>query len=94
MDTLGGRIEKLILDLAAKRGGRVTLADFGRMVGDAEVGRGEPYSKSAVSEWIQNRAEPSLAAIKAMEKVTGRDRLWIAWGASKGAQRSTANRSS
>lgn len=68
----GKRIQQLVLDLAAKLNRRITLADFGEMVGRAEKGRGKPYSATAVSEWIQERNEPTIAAFQAMAKVAGR----------------------
>jgi len=68
------------LDLTSKLNRRVTLADFGEMVGKAEKGRGRPYSAGAVSEWIQERNEPSIAAFVAMSKVSGRTFAWVTLG--------------
>lgn len=56
------------------------------MVGKAEKGRGRPYSKGAVSEWVQDRNEPSLAAFLAMVAVSakhsppGRTKEWLIFG--------------
>lgn len=82
----GKRIEQLVFDLSAKLGRRITLAEFGELVGKAESGRNRPYSKSGVSEWIQERNEPTLAAFVAMAVVSakhtppGRSREWIIFG--------------
>jgi hypothetical protein len=82
----GKRIEQIVLDLSAKLGRRVTLAEFGEMVGKAEKGRGKPYSKTGVSEWIQERNEPTLAAFVAMVLVSarytppGRSFKWVTLG--------------
>lgn len=82
----GKRIEQLVFDLSAKFGRRVSLAEVGELVGKAEKGRHRPYSKSAVSEWIQERNEPTIAAFMAMETVSvkhtppGRRKEWFAFG--------------
>jgi len=79
----GKRIEKLIFELTAALGRRVTLADFGEMVGRAEKGRGKPYAATTVSEWIQDRGEPKFAAVVAMSAVSrkyappGHSESWI-----------------
>lgn len=80
----GKRIEKLIFELTAALGRRITLADFGEMVGKAEKGRGRAYSAGGVSEWIQDRNEPTFAAVVAMSSVSrkhappGHSEAWIA----------------
>lgn len=80
----GKRLEKLIFELTVALERRVTLADFGEMVGKVEKGRGRPYSAGAVSEWIQERNEPSFAAVVAMSVVSrkyappGHSEAWIA----------------
>jgi hypothetical protein len=80
----GKRIEKMIFELTAALGRRVTLADYGEMVGKVEKGRQRPYSAGAVSEWIQERNEPSFAATVAMSAVSrkhappGHSAAWIA----------------
>lgn len=80
----GKRLEKLIFELTVALERRVTLADFGEMVGKIEKGRGRPYSAGAVSEWIQERNEPSFAAVVAMSAVSrkyappGHSESWIA----------------
>lgn len=66
----GKRIQQLILELAAALGKRVTLEDYGTYVGKAESGRGKPWSKGAVSEWIQDRNEPGVATFVAMAAVS------------------------
>lgn len=82
----GGRIEQLIFDISAKLRRRITLAEFGEMVGKAEKGRGRAYSKGAVSEWVQDRNEPTLAAFLAMVAVSakhtppGRSKEWLIFG--------------
>lgn len=86
----GKRIEKLIFELTAALGRRVTLAVFGEMVGKAEKGRGKPYAATSVSEWIAERNEPSFAAAMAMSAVSrkhappGHSFTWIATGAEEG----------
>jgi hypothetical protein len=76
----GKRIQQLVLDLTARLNRRVTLAEFGDMVGRAEKGRSKPYSATGVSEWIQERNEPSIAAFQAMAKLSGRSFLWVTLG--------------
>lgn len=79
----GKRIEQLIFELTAALGRRVTLADFGEMVGKAEKGRGKSYAATTVSEWIQDRGEPKFAAVVAMSAVSrkhappGHSESWI-----------------
>lgn len=82
----GKRIEKIIFELTAALGRRITLADFGEMVGRAEKGRARAYSAGGVSEWIQERNEPSFAATLAMSAISrkhappGHSFSWIATG--------------
>ena len=82
----GRRIQQVVLDISAKLGRRITLEEFGELVGKAEKGRGRPYSKGAVSEWIQDRNEPTLAAFLAIVAVSvkhappGRTKEWIIFG--------------
>jgi transcriptional regulator with XRE-family HTH domain len=78
--TIGSRIQQVLLELSAKRNGRLTLEDLGALIGNAEKGRRRPYSSSAVSEWIQGRNEPRIATIEAIAKVSGRSRGWVAFG--------------
>jgi transcriptional regulator with XRE-family HTH domain len=82
----GRRIQQVVLDLSAKLGRRITLEEFGELVGKAEKGRGRAYSKSAVSEWVQDRNEPTLAAFLAIVAVTakyappGKSKEWLIFG--------------
>jgi hypothetical protein len=56
------------------------LAEFGEMVGKAERDRSKPYSATGVSEWIQERNEPSIAAFLAMARLSGRSFTWVTLG--------------
>lgn len=84
MDDLGGRIRQLMLELSARWGERVTLSQFGELVGKAEGRQG--YTAQAVGAWTEGRNEPTLGAIYAMSRVTGwpEEPAWppyrIAWG--------------
>lgn len=76
---LGKRIQQVMLEMGARSGQRVTLDDFGRMVARAE-GRKEPYKATTVSGWIHGASEPSLGALDAIARISGRSRAWIAFG--------------
>lgn len=76
----GQRIEQAILELSAERKERISLARFGELVGNAEVGRKKPYSATGVSAWIRERGEPGLRAFDAMEAVTGKPSYWFSYG--------------
>lgn len=71
----GERIEQAILFYASQKGSRVTLKAFGREVGIRDRGRG--YTTSAVSEWIQERAEPGIRTFRVMAAITGRPVEWL-----------------
>jgi transcriptional regulator with XRE-family HTH domain len=86
----GQRIKQAILDLSASRGAEVTYGEVGRAVAVAE-GRPKPYSSSAVSEWIQERSEPTIRAFRAMEAVFGKGAAWLmALDATPAAPRTSA----
>lgn len=82
----GERIRQLLLDYGSQIGERVTLARFGEEVAAAEEPRrAKPYGAQAVSEWIQERAQPSIRAFLAMEAVTGESPEYLMLG--RGARR-------
>jgi hypothetical protein len=59
-----------------------TYEEFGQRVAAIE-GRDPakgPYRTSAVSEWLQNRSEPSIATFKAIEALTGFRAAWLMLG--------------
>lgn len=67
----GDRIRQAIFD----KGRGYTNTQLAREVGLRE--RGEPYSPGAVSEWIAERNEPTIATFKAMAEATGKDAAWL-----------------
>ena len=71
----GERIEQAILYHASQIGERVTLKAFGRAVGVRD--RGRAYSTSAVSEWIQERSEPTIRTFRVMAAITGKPVEWL-----------------
>lgn len=86
----GNRIREVIAGIAHQviasgRGRRYGNADFARDVGIVE--RGQPYSAQALSEWLAERSEPTLATFIAMARIAGHhDASWIAFGAEHGRQ--------
>lgn len=63
------RLRSAVFGLAARRGKAVKLAELADKVGKLE--RGKPYAISTVSEWLNGKAEPSLATLAAFAEFTG-----------------------
>lgn len=63
----GERIRRALLEHASQIGRRYSNREFAEDVGRAETG--QPYSSSAVTEWIAERSEPGIATFKAMARI-------------------------
>jgi transcriptional regulator with XRE-family HTH domain len=72
----GARVAQAILDRASQIGERLTYARVGADVAAAE-GRGKPYTSAAVSEWIQERSEPTIRTFRALAKVLDKPVEWL-----------------
>ena len=77
---IGKRIELAILLYRSRVDPRASQAEIARLVGEAEAGREKGYSGSTLTEWLQERNEPRLAAFDALAEVLGGDPWWYAWG--------------
>ena len=77
--SLAQRIFHAHLELSYRLGRRVTLAEFGALIGE-EMGRGEPFTAAAVSRWEKGVQIPSPRVIEAIAAVTQVDPGWISHG--------------
>jgi transcriptional regulator with XRE-family HTH domain len=66
--TFGERARRALLRLQADEGAPITLADLGERVAQGE-GRAEPYTATAVSRWLNDKQEPTLAVVAALARV-------------------------
>ena len=81
----GKRIEQSILDLQSQIGRRLTYDEIGEAIARVEKRREGAYGQPAVSAWIAQRNEPTLATLEAMAVVFGhRDASWLAFGITEG----------
>lgn len=64
----GARIRQAILDRASQMGQRYTNRQLARDLG---------VSDSAITEWISERSEPSIATFRAIAKATGKPVEWL-----------------
>lgn len=78
-DSLGERARRALLQLGAREGRAVGLADLGARVAAAE-GRASAYTATAVSRWLNDRQEPTIAVIKALARALEVTPEWLAFG--------------
>lgn len=64
----GARIRQAILDRGSQTGLRYTNRQLARDIG---------VSGSAITEWIAERSEPSIATFRAIAKATGKPAEWL-----------------
>lgn len=77
----GRRLQNILLELQALRGERLTLAEFGSLVAQAESPpREKPYTPGTVSGWINEESEPTLSVIVAIAKISGKHPSQVAFG--------------
>lgn len=75
----GARIRRAWHLWASQNESQVTYADFGAALA-REEGREEPYSTSAISEWIAERSEPKARTYRAMARLSGFRVEWLMEG--------------
>lgn len=69
--TLGDRLTKARLDLAARRGAEVTKSAVAQAVG---------VTPTSVGRWEKDEKEPALAMIQLLAEVLEVDPRWLAFG--------------
>lgn len=75
----GNRVRRAWHRWASQSSEPVTYADFGAALA-LEEQRSEPYSTSAISEWIAERSEPKARTYRAMAKLSGFRSAWLSEG--------------
>lgn len=71
------RLFDALKTLERSLGHDVSWEELGRMVADAEDGRGEPYSASVVRRWFKALADPGPLTWRAIAAVTGYRAGWL-----------------
>lgn len=77
--TIGKRVEKARRELSARLVQAVSQGRFADLL-NAKLPKAYRIKQGQVSLWENDRQRPELEHFEAMEKVTGRSRIWLAWG--------------
>jgi transcriptional regulator with XRE-family HTH domain len=83
-DSLGRRIFRAHLELSYRLGRKVTLAEFGELIGH-QMKRDTPFTAAAVSRWESGMQIPTPQIIEAIATLTHTDPGWISHGGKSAA---------
>lgn len=78
-DTLAKRIFAAHLELSLRLGRKVTMAEFGELIG-THMKRASAFSAAAVSRWERGQQTPTPDVIESIAAISGLDPGWISHG--------------